>query len=392
MPTTFRVALEEFLVHRVQSTYIANALKPKEIFTRRYAGLRRRLEGYTVSAIFHLIVLMLLATITLSRGGEGFGIGTRPEGAQVSFDERDESIEDADLEDMVQDVDVTPLEVERIEQRPVTLPELATYSTPRPSSERLSKIQTRFTPTGGVGGLSGQFGNFIFGLRKTGLDVALVIDATNSMQHVIDDIKARASALVGRIQSLVPVARVGAVAFRDRGDEFLVKTRDLTFHSSKIQDWLNKLEAAGGGDYPEAVREGLEEAIDGLTWRTRSKRVIIVIGSSPPHKEDIGPIRALSREFRDAGGVVSAIDVTRRMHEQYQRKISKWLHGEEPSEISPMPEFYGEVRAAFRMIADNGGGDLAQLGSDAELTQQILFFAFGSRWEKEVSRYASDNG
>ncbi len=354
-------------------------------------ALRQRLEGYTASAIFHILLLLLLGSITLSSGSEGFGFGVGPKAARVSIVARENTVDDAELEQMAEDVSLKPIEVERIEQRPVSMPELKSFSAPRPDSRRLANIQTRFAPvSGGVGGLSGQFGSFIGGLRKTGLDVAIVIDATASMQHVIDEIKSQAGALVSGIQRLVPIARVGAVAFRDSGDEFVVKWRDLSFHKAKVQAWLDDLQADGGGDYEEAVRQGLEAAIDELSWRRRAKRVIIIVGSSPPHKSDIPAIEALAREFAESGGVISAIDVTKRMHEEYQRNLHIWLHGTEPDEISPMPEFYNEVRASYRSMAENGNGELASLGSDAQLVQQILYFAFGSRWEKEVARYAGE--
>lgn len=368
-------------------------MKLKEILSdlRRPSRLRERLEGYLFSAILHLLLLFLLASLTLTAGGEGFGLGARREGPTVRLVVSDETVADADLEELVEDVEVKPLQVERVRQQAVALPELASFSAPRPSSQRLTNLNTRFTPTSGaVGGLSGQFGSFIGGLRKTGLDIVLVIDATASMQNVIDDIKAKATALVSQIQSLVPIARVGVVAFRDQGDEFTVRFTDLSFHGSKIKAFLDKLKADGGGDYEEAVREGLETAMDDLSWRKRAKRVIIVIGSSPPHKEDLAAIDALAKEFHDLGGVISSIDMTRRMHDEYQRKMSKWLYGDAEAEKTKMPAFYEEVRASYRRLSDAGGGELASLGSDQALAEQILFFAFGSKWKNEVARYAEE--
>ena len=358
---------------------------------REQSDLRDGLEGYALSAIFHVLLLMVLASITLSASGDGFGLGRRPKGANVHLVVSEDAVDDTQLEELLDDVEVKPLEVQPTQNRPVTLPELASFSAPRPSAQRLSSVRTRFTPTsGGVGGLSGQFGNFIVGLRKSGLDIVIMIDATASMQHVIDEIKARAGRLVGRIQALVPIARVGVVAFRDRGDEFVVRWTDLSFHGSKIQSFLDNLTAAGGGDYEEAVREGLEAAMDDLSWRKRAKRVIIVVGSSPPHKEDVPAIHALAKEFQEQGGVISTIDLTRRMHEEYQMRMHEWLYGNAPDTISEMPAFYDEVRTSYRMIADTGGGELAALGADDQLAEQILTFAFGSRWQNEVARYTSE--
>lgn len=357
---------------------------------RRKADLRRRLEGYTLSIVFHVLLLLFLATITISAGGDGFGFGLRPKGARVQLRMTEESVSDAELEDMIETVEVKPLEVHRTREPSIELPQLSSVSVPRPRPERLSSVNTRFTAaSGGVGTLSGQFGTFIGGLRKTGLDIALVIDATASMQHVIDDIKSRTVALVGRIQDLVPIARVGVVAFRDRGESWVVRWSDLSFHASKIESFIENLQAEGGGDWEEGVRQGLEAAVDELRWRKRAKRVIIIVGSSPPHSEDREAIRELAAEFRDQGGVVSAIDVTRRMHEEYEYKLHMWLYGEPPEEISPLPDFYKEVRESYGEIADNGGGEIAALGTETELAQQILYFAFGSRWQKEVARYGN---
>jgi hypothetical protein len=196
--------------------------------------------------------------------------------------------------------------------------------------------------------------------------------------------------LVSRIQSLVPIARVGVVAFRDRGEAFVVRWSDLSFHGSKIQAFIDSLEAKGGGDYEEGVRQGLEAAMDELAWRRRAKRVIIIVGSSPPHAEDMPAIRELAKEFHDAGGVISTIDVTERMHAEYERKLHQWLYGKPPDKISALPDFYLQVRDTYRDIARAGGGELAALGTDEELSEQILYFAFGSRWQKEVSRYVSE--
>lgn len=359
---------------------------------RDKADLRRRLEGYSLSLIFHVLLLFILASITITAGGDGFGFGMRPKGSKVHLAIREESVDDRELEDLIEDIEVKPLEVERTRPREIDLPDISSISVPRPRPQQLDQIQTSFSPTSGaVGTLSAHFGSFLGGLRKTGLDIALVIDATASMQHVIDDIKARATALVGSIQTLVPIARVGVVAFRDKGEEFVVRWSDLSFHGSKIDAFIGNLEADGGGDWEEGVRDGLEAAMDELSWRRRAKRVIIVVGSSPPHEEDMDAITALSHEFSTEGGVVSTIDVTKRMHEEYERNLHTWLYGEPPDEISPLPEFYKQVRDSYRIIADNGGGEMAALGSDAELTEQILYFAFGSRWKKEVARYAADN-
>src|SRR5579885_3387789 len=181
-------------------------------------------------------------------------------------------------------------------------------------------------PLGGGGGgigwsLGAGFGRYVGGLRKVGLDVALVVDATGSMQNVIDDLKHHLDDLADTLQRLVPTARIGVVAYRDRdqdqvataprrSEDFLVKWTDLTFSAKKVRTFLDGLVAEGGGDWPEAVKDGLDCAMHKLKWRRDAKKVIVLVGGSPPHAQDVPAIRKLIADWRAAGGEVSAIDVS----------------------------------------------------------------------------------
>ena len=89
------------------------------------------------------------------------------------------------------------------------------------------------------------------------------------MQNVIDDLKRRLTRRRAHDAAAVPTARIGAVAYRDRdtgnvataprqSEDFVVKWSDLTFNASKVQSFLGGIVAEGGGDWKEAVKEGLE--------------------------------------------------------------------------------------------------------------------------------------
>ena len=110
---------------------------------------------------------------------------------------------------------------------------------------------------GDLGG-GGGFGDYGRGLRKVGLDVALVIDATDSMQFVIDSVRDRLTKLVTLLRKLVPTSRIGVVAYRDRGEEYVTKWVDLSFSTPKLKGFLANLHSDGGGDWPEAVYEGMD--------------------------------------------------------------------------------------------------------------------------------------
>src|SRR4029434_2923589 len=57
--------------------------------------------------------------------------------------------------------------------------------------------------------LNSAFGKYVGNLRKVGLDVALVVDSTGSMQMVIDDLKRRLDDLVSTMQRLAPTRVIG---------------------------------------------------------------------------------------------------------------------------------------------------------------------------------------
>ena len=102
-----------------------------------------------------------------------------------------------------------------------------------------------------------------------------------------------------------------------------------------------------------------------LKWRQDAKKVLILVGSSPPHQQDNAAIRQLVADWRAQGGVVSTIDVSRQLHEEHERKLHRWLYGEELKEVPPLPDFYAAVKDSYSEISKEGGGDFIALGEDA---------------------------
>ena len=93
------------------------------------------------------------------------------------------------------------------------------------------------------------FGGFIGELRRKGLDVVLVIDGTGSMRLIIDDVKAKMQQLVQSIHRLVPIARIGIIVFGGKGEKMDVQP--LTLSPQKLIDFLNGIQAMGGGEWEE---------------------------------------------------------------------------------------------------------------------------------------------
>jgi hypothetical protein len=394
---------------------------------------RRLSAAFAVSAALHALLALLLVFDVVGAGG-GFGLGVGPGfgigsggGIGLGQNRRREVFSLQDLPAPVPPND--PASERALEQllapvraRPVSVPQnvpakptapVVHFARPaRPLGSGVD-LGSRFASTGagagglGIGGGGGgagislgtSFGRYVGSLRKVGLDVALVVDSTGSMQHVIDEMKRRLDDVAATMQRLVPTARIGAVAFRDRDDkkvataprrseDFVVKWSDLSFNGKKVKTFLDGIVAESGGDWEEAVKDGVETAMRQLKWRADAKKVIIVVGSSPPHEQDGPVLRRLVEEWRGKGGVVSTIDVSQLLHEEHERKVYRWLHGEDPKEISPLPDFYKDVQRSFTEIARTGGGEMVALNESPTLVRHLLVLTFGPRWEKDVARIA----
>jgi len=75
--------------------------------------------------------------------------------------------------------------------------------------------------------------------------------------------------------------RVGGVLYRDRGDDFVTRRIDFSTPDGFVDQFAH-YGANGGGDAPESVNAGLNEAL-GMVWREHAIKVVILIGDAAPH-------------------------------------------------------------------------------------------------------------
>jgi hypothetical protein len=121
---------------------------------------------------------------------------------------------------------------------------------------------------------------------KTDLDVAIVLDTTSSMGDEIKYLQAEFDSIATTIMSKFPqtTPRFGLVLYRDHSDEYLTRAVPFTEDLEAFRASLAAQSAAGGGDLPEAVPEGLTEGV-GLGWRTTDNvaRVMFWVADAPQH-------------------------------------------------------------------------------------------------------------
>ena len=121
------------------------------------------------------------------------------------------------------------------------------------------------------------------------LDVAFLLDATGSMGDEIGAVKEKIREMISDIAlgDPPPDVRFGIVAYRDRGDEYVTQVYELTRDIDRIVENLDRIQASGGGDYPESFNEGLHVTLDRLAWEEGEDvgRLVFLIADAPPHMD-----------------------------------------------------------------------------------------------------------
>jgi hypothetical protein len=351
---------------------------------------------FAASTLIHVAALVLLATVSLTvmRTVEKIDVKIIDEVGVEEFSGA------PSMQDLAGLLDVAPAPRRSAERprgplvrhmRAPTVPQIGGIGPKLGRGPKIDSVAPNLSlGSGAVGGLGGSFGDYVGGLRKVGLDLVLVIDTTRSMQFVLDEVKQRLTSLVTAIQRMVPTSRIGIVVYRDEGDEYVVKWSDLSFRTEKLRTFLSDITASGGGDWEEAVLDGLDAAVNELTWRKKSRKIIILVGGSPPHPEDLEETRELVATFRKDGGYLSAIDVTERLHVEFNKTLWRSLHGDKPFVKGEKPDFYEQVTGTYGDLAKTGGGELIQLTDDKKLIRDVLILTFGSRWKIEMAKHLKE--
>jgi Mg-chelatase subunit ChlD len=144
------------------------------------------------------------------------------------------------------------------------------------------------------------------------VDVVFVLDTTGSMSGLIQTAKEKIWSIATTMASAQPTPqiRVGLVAYRDRGDQYVTRVVDLSPDLDSVYATLMDFQAQGGGDTPESVNQALHDAVHRMSWSTADQayRVIFLVGDAPPHM-DYNEVQypAIAAAARERGIVVNAI-------------------------------------------------------------------------------------
>jgi hypothetical protein len=172
------------------------------------------------------------------------------------------------------------------------------------------------------------------------LELMIVIDTTGSMGRQIDDLRNTLGSIVNVLCRLSENLRVGVVAYRDHGDEYVVRTLSLRRVSpddsgmTELREFIRGLGADGGGDLPEAVAEAMEAATHGRArWTslaklpTNSRQIILIVADAPGHDPRAHKASAIAKAWQTGDARRGVFCATPGMYADYFRPLAEAGNG-----------------------------------------------------------------
>jgi hypothetical protein len=133
--------------------------------------------------------------------------------------------------------------------------------------------------------------------------VGLVVDATGSMGAVLAWLKSDVKRLMEAFGYAALEPQIAITFYRDHGDAFVTRSVPLTGDAEKLSKAIAQIDAKGGGDQPEAVREALAECLSISRWTTsdQARKALVLIGDAPPHPQTQADCERMLKDAAAAG-------------------------------------------------------------------------------------------
>jgi hypothetical protein len=139
-------------------------------------------------------------------------------------------------------------------------------------------------------------------VARHAVDVVFAVDTTGSMGGLIEGAKRTVWSIATHIRQTEPDAdlRIGLVAYRDIGDDYVTRDLALTGDLDAVFAELAGYQADGGGDTPEDVAAALDDTLHRMRWRDDARKLVFLVGDAPPaDRGDAPPFDVLAREAGD---------------------------------------------------------------------------------------------
>jgi Mg-chelatase subunit ChlD len=243
---------------------------------------------------------------------------------------------------------------------------------------------------------AGAFVERAFDLRDAGLDVAIVIDSTGSMQVAIDTARDAINDVVSLLAGVAPKLRLGLVHYKDVSDfsDGAKLVVSMTKKHDAVREGLAKLIAGGGGDVPESVDEGFEVALTKeMDWNKDANRLILIIGDAPPQPRTMEGLLKAVKEAHDRPFLKGSKAVTGK-REQLRPFITSTICTSAAARetFEQISKAGGGTNVMMEVRGGGGGVRGPQGGGDPEkaargIVEHILLLSFGVQYRPQLERF-----
>lgn len=217
--------------------------------------------------------------------------------------------------------------------------------------------------------------------NEKNIELVFVLDTTGSMGGLIQGAKDKIWYIVNDVlqhQKKGTKVRIGLVAYRDKGDDYITKETGLSEDLDKVYATLMEYKAQGGGDTPEDVRQALWKGVHAMQWSKSSSnlsKIVFLVGDAPPHTDytSYPTTVATAKEAKKNGIIINTIQCGNLPKtDQYWRDIAQYGGGE------------------YFAIAQNGGTRTIATPFDEKLRQLSTkldsgYIPYGSSKERKAS-------
>lgn len=189
------------------------------------------------------------------------------------------------------------------------------------------------------------------------VEVVFALDTTGSMAGLIHTAKEKIWSIASSMAQAqpAPIIRMGIVAYRDRGDDYVTRVIDLSEDMDTVYAQLMDLRAAGGGDHPESVNRALADAVHRISWSKapNTYRAVFLVGDAPPHSYPNEPnYPAILQAAQSNGIVVNTIQC-----------------GTDANTTRVWQQIAAVGQAEFFQVAQSGGSVTVATPFDAKIAQ-----------------------
>ncbi len=352
----------------------------------RWKRIRERAGAWALSLVAHVVVLTVLAMITwvviesaepdrplmlvgeetVSEDGGGGTAGGPSGGTEADRTKPVPQEPVAQPLPAPAALDVSP---EDLLKRETDMDRLVAELNPsRSLAEALSKARSAGGRAVGPGRFAAGgegFGAMVGRMRRRGLDIVLVLDATDSMTPYIEQAKKRLQQVVSVVTHLVEDSRFGVVAYKDYTDDYgpdAVEVLKITRDYKQVREFIQRIVSGGGGDRPEPIHQALAVVADSkrMGWAGRRVKVVILVGDSPVHRSGRDAAFAYAQHLaKKLGGRINVIDTGGRGRRTIQPDLKR--------------------------IAVEGGGSAFLLRDRDAFWRHLIVSVFGRQYEQDVN-------